>query len=165
MTNYSDDVRDPRDFFAHIPFLSRQSLYQTEKPFGADFPVYHIDGANITNQIFDIHQVKIRDARQAPDQVNLNEHGFCCLKSKTSLRPDEAATTRTPAIEKYITEVLTFIRNEFPDYIEIRIMDFQVSINLPQLNTRECSVRRNIHSARSERDHRTFQKDTARRST
>lgn len=81
----------------------------------------------MTNHEFEIHQVQVFDARNREQELNLDTNGACLIKIHTSLRPNEAATSMTPAVEKYTAEVLAALRREFPEYVEIKFMDFLVS--------------------------------------
>lgn len=75
----------PRGVSSYMTFLSREVLYQTEKPYATDFPVDDIDGATLTNHIFDTHAIKFHDARTAKELFSLDRNGFCFIKSRTSL--------------------------------------------------------------------------------
>ncbi|KAK1770187.1 hypothetical protein QBC33DRAFT_530329 [Phialemonium atrogriseum] len=117
---------EPQDIETFIPFLSKEDLYKVEKPYGADFPVDNIEGAKITNHIFDIHPVRVHDVRGSPHELDLERNGACFIKAGVSLKAEEASITMTPAMEKYIADVLTTLQKKFPGYVEIRLMDFQI---------------------------------------
>ncbi|KAK3384635.1 hypothetical protein B0T24DRAFT_589174 [Lasiosphaeria ovina] len=70
----------------------------------------------MTNHVFDIHSVRVHDVRRTPHQLDLERNGACFIKSKVSLEAEEASIIMTPAME---------LQEEFPDYVEIRLMDFQ----------------------------------------
>ncbi|KAF4997491.1 hypothetical protein FGRMN_3855 [Fusarium graminum] len=48
---------------ANIPYLARDELFKHEKPYGADFAVDEIDGASITNYVFDTRPVLVHNIR------------------------------------------------------------------------------------------------------
>ena len=119
-------IMESRHTPCSIPFLSRDKLYETEKPYGLDFAVDHIEGARMTNHIFDIEQVLVEDVRFLLQPLTMEANGACFIRAKTSLRAGEEAMTQTPAMRQYINEILHILRDSFPEYREIRLMDFQV---------------------------------------
>jgi len=116
----------PRDVSSYMTFLSRNELYQTEKPYTTDFPVNDIEGAKMTNHIFDTHPITFHDARIAKEPFALDRNGFCYIKAKTSLHAEDATSERTELMEQYTQEIADILRDKFPQYQEIKSMDFQV---------------------------------------
>lgn len=116
----------PRDVNSHMTFLARNELYQTEKPYTTDFPVDEIEGAKMTNQIFDTQPVLFHDARVAKEPLTLDQNGFCFVKAKTSLQAEEATPEKTELMEQYLQEVADILRDKFPQYKEVKSLDFQV---------------------------------------
>jgi len=116
----------PRDVSSYMTFLSRNELYQTEKPYTTDFPVNDIEGAKMTNHIFDTHPITFHDARIAKEPFALDRNGFCYIKAKTSLQAEDATSERTELMEQYTQEIADILRDKFPQYQEIKSMDFQV---------------------------------------
>ena len=113
------------DVDSYMTFLSRNELYQTEKPYATDFPVDDIEGAEMTNHLFDTHPVTFHDARATKVPFSLDVNGFCFVKAKTSLRAETATSERTKVMEQYMQEVADIVRETFPEYKEIKPMDFQ----------------------------------------
>lgn len=109
-----------------MPYLARSEVYQMEKPYGADFPVDHIEGAAMTNHVFEIHPVTFRDLRNMKEELNLSTNGACLIKARTSLLAEEASNSATPAMKQYVDELLRVLQQKCPEYVEIRVMDFQV---------------------------------------
>lgn len=110
-----------------------------EKPYATDFPVDDIDGAKMTNHIFDTHPTVFHDARLVQDLFDLDQNGFCYIKAETSLQAGDATTERTELMEQYLQEIIDVLRSRFPQYREIKSMDFQVyslSQNLVMLNAK-----------------------------
>ncbi|KAH6988112.1 hypothetical protein BKA56DRAFT_630060 [Ilyonectria sp. MPI-CAGE-AT-0026] len=116
----------PRDVNSHMTFLARNKLYQTEKPYTTDFPVDDIEGAKMTNQIFDTQPVLFHDARVAKEPLTLDQNGFCFAKAKTSLKAEEATPEKTELMEQYLQEVADILQDKFPQYKEVKSLDFQV---------------------------------------
>lgn len=116
----------PRDIVAHLPYLARDKLYESVKPFGADFPVHHFPGSELSNHVFDHQQVVFHDLR-GDIPLDLNVNGSCVVKAKTSLTAHEATNERTPSLERYLREVEVALYENFAEYSRIEVMDFQVS--------------------------------------
>lgn len=116
----------PRDVNSYMTFLSRNELYQTEKTYATDFPVDELKGAKMTNHIFDIHPITFHDARKAKESFALDLNGFCYIKAKTSLQAEDATSERTELMQQYMQEIAGILRDKFPQYQEIKPMDFQV---------------------------------------
>lgn len=110
-----------------ITFLSRHDLYKVEKPYCTDFPVDSTD-ARMTNHQFDVRSVKIHDARKMQQALTLDRNGFCFVGAETSLRAEDATSERTAIMEAYTQEIASVVQANFPEYSEVRVMDFQVTI-------------------------------------
>lgn len=111
---------------SYMTFLSRNSLYKSEKPYTTDFPVDHIEGAEVTNHIFDTRPISFKNARVSKEPLALDRNGFCYIKAKTSLQAADATSERNDVMEQYMKEIVGILREKFPQYREIRSMDFQV---------------------------------------
>lgn len=120
----------PKDVRSYMTFLSRDSLYKTEKPYATDFPVDEIDDAKMTNHIFDTRPMIFHDARPVKETFSLDQNGFCFIKAKTSLQGEDAASERTEIMEQYMQEIVDILRDKLPQYREIKAMDFQVYHNV-----------------------------------
>jgi hypothetical protein len=64
----------PRDIHSKTPYLASDNLYDSVKHFGANFPVNHFEGSQITNHIFDRKPVIIHDLRNRPP-LDLDRNG------------------------------------------------------------------------------------------
>lgn len=128
ISNFSETV--PKDVRSYMTFLSRDGLYQTEKPYATDFPVDEIDDAKMTNHIFNTRLITFHDARAAKESFTLNQNGFCFIEAKTSLQAEDAASEKTEIMEQYMQEIVGILRTKLPQYQEIKAMDFQVYHNL-----------------------------------
>jgi hypothetical protein len=109
-----------------MTFLSRNDLYRTEKPYATDFPVDDIEGAKMTNHIFDTHPITFLDARAVKVPFSLDRNGFCYIKAKTALQAENATSERTEVMEQYMQEIADIVGDTFPQYQEVKPMDFQV---------------------------------------
>lgn len=98
-----------------------------EKPFGADFPVDQLEGAQFANHILEELPVTIRDVRGAVKPPSLDENGFCFLHAETSLHSADVVTNRkTSAVKAFLDEIEGILYESFPEYERIEIMDYQV---------------------------------------
>lgn len=118
--------RNARDVETSIAYLARDELFLKEKPYGADFPVDHFEGAKLTNNNFHSVPVVIRDARGRENTFTLEKNGFCFLQAKTSLTAEDASNDTTPIMAKYLEEIEKILYKSFPEYARIEIMDFQI---------------------------------------
>ncbi|CAI6089576.1 unnamed protein product [Clonostachys chloroleuca] len=109
-----------------MPFLARNDLYKIEKPYGADFPVDGIKGASITNHIFDTVPINFHDARQLSVPLTLDDNGCCLIKAKTSLVAEDATNERSESMSRFTKEVMNIVKQNFPQYVEVKFADFQV---------------------------------------
>lgn len=112
------------DVQAHLPFLSREETYKRQKPYGADFPVDDIDGACMTNHVFDVQSIKVHDVRGGND-LTLERNGSCFIKGSTSLAAKDATVNHNKAMDNFIVQILSILQERFPQYTEIRHMDHQ----------------------------------------
>jgi len=126
MAIHSTQDSQAQDVNTYLPYLSRDEVYNKEKPFGADFPIDHFQNSKIANHIFEKVPVVIKDARQKKS-FDLNTNGFCFLEEKTSLTAEQAANTTTAAVASYLQEIERILYKNFPEYSRIEIMDFQVN--------------------------------------
>jgi len=110
---------------ALMPYLARDPLYLEEKPYGADFPVDHFPGARLANHLFEYRDVHFRDVRTM-EPLDLETHGSQFIKASSSLKAHDATNETTPAVQKYLAEVETILHQNFPQYIRVEVMDFQV---------------------------------------
>ncbi|KAF5004780.1 hypothetical protein FDECE_8737 [Fusarium decemcellulare] len=125
------DTTSNGDISTFISFLARDEICRTEKPYAASFPVGNIQGAKSNNHIFDIKPIIVRDLRNQHLELELDTHGACFLKAKTSLKAEEASDASTVAMKKYAAEVVAIIKDRFPHYVDIQLMDFQVRKRSP----------------------------------
>ncbi|KAK0624768.1 hypothetical protein B0T17DRAFT_607981 [Bombardia bombarda] len=119
------------DTVTTIPFLARDDIYKTEKPYGADFPVDSINGAQSANHRFDFRSVKIHDVKFAQEDLDLDRNGACFIKAETSLKGGDIAASET-AMGRYVTEITAILQKAFPHYVEVRILDHQVRKRSPE---------------------------------
>lgn len=130
----STDVQNmvPQDVNSQMVFLSRNELYQTEKPYAADFPVDEIEGAKLSNHMFDTLPVTFHDARGVKQPFSLDRNGFCYIKAKTSLQPEDATPEWNETMDQYMHEVAAALQKKSSRYNEVKPMDFQVREIFPR---------------------------------
>ena len=109
-----------------VQYLARNKLYETEKPYAADFEVNEEAGAQKTNHIFSTQRVWINTI-EAPDDFDINTHGFCVIKAKTDLKPEDALKKPEEVEAAYLNEVKAILHKRFPEYSRLEGIDFVVS--------------------------------------
>lgn len=110
-----------------LPYLKKDDLYICEKPYTADFPVDHIPGATQTNHRFDYQDLLFEDAQNTRVNFNLEQHGFCFIKGKTSVTSSTADDDEY--IRKvYFPEVEKILHKALPGYERIDYLDHLVSL-------------------------------------
>ncbi|KAI6083734.1 hypothetical protein F4821DRAFT_244122 [Hypoxylon rubiginosum] len=110
-----------------LPYLKKDDLYICEKPYTADFPVDHIPGATQTNHRFDYQDLLFEDAQNTRVNFNLEQHGFCFIKGKTSVTSSTADDDEY--IRKvYFPEVEKILHKALPGYERIDYLDHLVRI-------------------------------------
>lgn len=109
-----------------VQYLARNERYKTEKPYAADFEINEQTGAQKTNHIFSAQRVSITTI-EAPDDFDIDTHGFCVVKAKTDLKPEDALKKPQEVEAAYLNEVKAILHKRFPEYSRIEGIDFVVS--------------------------------------
>jgi hypothetical protein len=109
-----------------LQYLARDKLYETEKPYSAEFEVEEHNGVKKTNYILSAQPVAIH-AIQPSDKFSLDTNGFCIINAKTSLQLQDALT-RPDAVESaYLNEIEAILCERFPEYSRLEPMEFVAS--------------------------------------
>ncbi|KAL9064144.1 MAG: hypothetical protein Q9161_009054 [Pseudevernia consocians] len=116
----------PNDVESTISYLARHVLWDTEKPYIADFPLDAFKGAELTNQIIRKHRVTIHDVRGISHAFTLDKNGFCFVKGATCLTADAALTDAKGCEESYFEEIETLMQRHFPGYTRFECIDLTV---------------------------------------
>ncbi|KAF2463448.1 uncharacterized protein BDR25DRAFT_245675 [Lindgomyces ingoldianus] len=104
-----------------LQYLARLELYETEKPFLANFKVSN--GARSTNHIFEPKPVFVEDGHGQPFSLDVN--GFAFMKHETNLQPEDFSDAdRVRSV--YVDEINQFVRQKFPKYTDLVFLDFEV---------------------------------------
>lgn len=119
---------DERTLHTQLPYLARDSLYSTEKPFGADFRLDHLQDSQIANHIFERSTVTLHNVRKAP-KPTIERNGFCFLKAATELEAHDATNEENAPTRKYLEQIRRILYESFPEHSRIEVMDFQVSFD------------------------------------
>jgi hypothetical protein len=109
---------------AAINYFSRDAKFEYEKPYVTSFPVDGIEGACVTNHMFDVKQMEIYDVR-AGFTPQLDVHGFVYLTAPTAMKPadfDSDAIVRG----RYFSELKSILHSAFPEYITLAFFDYEV---------------------------------------
>ncbi|KAI1391820.1 uncharacterized protein F4822DRAFT_388518 [Hypoxylon trugodes] len=110
-----------------LPYLKKDDLYLTEKPYNTDFAVGHIPGADESNHRFDYQNLLITDAQSSRRNFNLDRHGFCFLQGTTSVTPNTADDDEYIK-EVYFPEIERILHKALPGYERIDYLDHLVRI-------------------------------------
>ena len=129
-----------RDVVSTISYLAHDKLWDTEKPYIADFPLDGIEGAKWTNQIIHKYPMTIRDIRGINREFTLDRNGFCFIKGSTSLTAEAALQNAKSCEESYFMEIESFMQGQFPKYSRFECIDLTVSFGKPVL---ACSISKN----------------------
>lgn len=116
----------PSRIDATVQHLARNERYETEKPYAADFEVNEQTGAQKTNHIFSAQRVWINTI-EVPDDFDIDTHGFCVIKAKTDLKPEDALNKPQEVESAYLNEVKAILHRRFPEYSRFEGIDFVVS--------------------------------------
>lgn len=126
-----------RDVVSTISYLAHDKLWDTEKPYIADFPLDGIEGATWTNQILHKHPTTIRDVRGIDREFTLDRNGFCFMRGSTSLTAEAALQDSKSCEESYFEEIESLMQDRFPMYSRFECFDLTVSFCKPVL---ACSI-------------------------
>ncbi|KAH6658974.1 hypothetical protein BKA67DRAFT_3001 [Truncatella angustata] len=108
-----------------LPYLARDPLYKTEKPYATDFDVSAIPGAKNTNHVIELVEHTVYNARALAKHFILEENGFEFLKSQTCV--DVANCDDEDLIyTKFRVEIEAILHEHFPYYKHFRYLDHQV---------------------------------------
>ncbi|KAF5000630.1 hypothetical protein FDECE_11167 [Fusarium decemcellulare] len=113
----------PKDFTTEVPYIARDPLYKEEKLFSCDFD--HGDSAFARNHKYDRTSITVKELID-PAAFSLDTHGFCVLKAKSSLSPDKALDDKREIEESYSHEIEELLRQHFPEYSRIEMMNVVV---------------------------------------
>jgi hypothetical protein len=111
----------PKDIPVQIVHIARDPLYESEKPYAADFSA----PGKGSNHIFDPKDVIVKDARHQRNVFTLEKNGFCLLDCPTSAT-FESLSFDESAVLAYYQEMETFVMKQFPEYSRVVIMEHQV---------------------------------------
>lgn len=113
------------DFSTCMPYMARDRIYYTEKPYTVDFTPENGEAAS--NHVGDHRQIIVHNIPPASrDAFHLDVHGFCVLKAKTKLSAAEALMSTRTVQQAYAEEVEDLLHNTFPEYSRIETMNVVV---------------------------------------
>lgn len=109
-----------------LRYLARDDLWEKEKPYAADFQLDKSLGHKPTNYITSDEPMLVT-AIEPEDRFDLDIHGFCTIKAKTSLRAEDALTQTEEVESVYFAEIEAVLCKHFPVYKRWEPMEFVVS--------------------------------------
>jgi hypothetical protein len=123
-----------------LQYLARNELYDTEKPYSADFEIEEHGGIKRSNYLLSTEPVSV-NAIGPLDKFDLDTHGFCTINAKTNLSVHDALTQPEAVEAAYFDEIEVILHKRFPEYSRLEGMEFVVcALFAPQI----CS---NYHAA------------------
>jgi hypothetical protein len=104
--------------------IARDPLYETEKPYAADFSV-----PKGSNHVFDVKSVVIKDVRSSENNFTLDKNGFCLLESPTSVTFESLGSKGSDSsILSYYQEMESLVLKRFPEFSKVVVLEHQVPI-------------------------------------
>ncbi|KAI1841739.1 hypothetical protein JX266_012107 [Neoarthrinium moseri] len=113
-----------------LPYLARDPLYKTEKPYATDFDVSTIPGAKDTNHKIELVEHTVHDARATSKSFSLEKNGFQFLKGQTCIDVTNCDDDNL-IYTKFRPEIAAILRKHFPFYKSFRYLDHQVRKRSP----------------------------------
>ncbi len=112
----------PDNVIATFPFIQKNELYKTVKPYGADFSTEAVPRSNL--KMHKVDGVSITDMRGLEKKFTFDEDGFKVLKFKPSL-PYDGFANQAKVEEIYCEELGLFLVEHF-QASAIQIFETQV---------------------------------------
>lgn len=109
-----------------IQYLARNELYDTEKPYSAEFEIEEYGDVKRSNYIQSTEQVLVQ-AIGPDDNFCLDTHGFCTINAETHLNVDDALTRPQVVETAYFDEIKAILHERLPEYSRLEAMEFVVS--------------------------------------
>lgn len=109
---------------ADINYFSRAAKFEKEKPFVTSFPIDGIEGACVSNHVFDVKRMKIHDVRAGFTPL-LNTHGFTYLTAKTAIKRGEFDSEEIVR-SHYFSELKSLLQSKFREYTAFAFFDYEV---------------------------------------
>lgn len=110
---------------ATLRYLARDEIFESEKPYFAEFNVKEKDGVKKTNYVFTSEPVTIH-AIKPTDNFDLDHNGFCVVTAKTGLEAGDALRDAKAVEESYLLELVEILSRRFPEYKRIEPIEFSV---------------------------------------
>ncbi|KAF4551562.1 Aspirochlorine biosynthesis protein N-like protein 4 [Elsinoe fawcettii] len=108
-----------------LTYLSRDALWQTEKPyFFESVPKSGLLGPR-TNYVRENREATINPTNSSV-AFDLDIHGFSILKEQTDLDPEIALADPDKVQEAYTSQIADILRRHFPQYRRLEAIDFVV---------------------------------------
>ena len=108
-----------------IQYLARDELYDTEKPYSADFEIEGNSNNKASNYVLSTESVSIH-AMERLNEFDLDTHGFCTINAKTNLSVHDALTQPGAVEAAYFDEIEAILHHRFPEYSRFEGLDFVV---------------------------------------
>ena len=106
-----------------IVHIARNPLYETEKPYAADFSA----PGKRSNHIFDVKDVVVKDARAYRSSFTLDKNGFCFLECPTSATFASLSSNGSESgVLAYYRQMEAFVLERFCEYSKVVVLEHQV---------------------------------------
>ncbi|KUJ22222.1 uncharacterized protein LY89DRAFT_290130 [Mollisia scopiformis] len=115
------ETSHPNTRAVQITHIARDVLYETEKPYAADFSAPEKTG----NHIFEVKDILIKDARPNKDNFRLEKNGFCLLNSPI-LATFESLSYNESDVLAYYQQMEALVLERFPEYSKVVVLEHQL---------------------------------------
>ncbi|KAJ3496717.1 hypothetical protein NLG97_g2456 [Lecanicillium saksenae] len=133
--------RSPRNVITNLWYLSRLSLYETQKPYFVNFPV-PADSPDAPPQHNLLHEqvsdIEIHDIRERESGFTLDTHGFELVRHETRLTNDDFENDESIRRE-YYPEIIDFISKKLGN---ARVVPFEHTHRLSRPLSKGCGCGR-----------------------
>lgn len=109
-----------------LQYLARDKLYETEKPYSAEFEIKEENGVKKTNYILSAEPVTVHPI-QPSDSFTLDTNGFCAVNANIPLSANEALADPEAVESAYLAELRKVFYQRFPEYWRLEPLDFVAS--------------------------------------
>lgn len=108
-----------------LAYLARDILYETEKPYLAEFVVEEREDVKKTNYVLSEEPMTIH-AIGPSDNFDLDTSGFCVINETINLQAEDALTKPEVVEPTYLKELEAILSKRFPEYRRLEPVEFVV---------------------------------------
>ncbi|KAI7288788.1 hypothetical protein KC343_g1093 [Hortaea werneckii] len=124
---------------SQMRYLARDKLYQSEKPYSADFETDELNGQRKSNFILELCNVDVSPMTSLSG-FDMDVNGFCVLEEDTSLTFEDAATRPEQAESEYQRQLEQILHKHFPVYTRLEPLDFVIRQRHPRFPSESTDI-------------------------